>query len=102
MTMRGDSRPLSRWWPVAASVGAAIVSSVLSVLLLLGIQQRNAEQDRRAQAELARVQAQQKAALCGLVVLMDNAWRETPPPSTAGQNFANAIRDARRILDCPG
>lgn len=101
MTMRIDLRPLRRWWPVAAAVGSSILSSILAVVLLLAIQQRNAEQDRKAQEELARVQAQQKAALCGLVVLMDNAWRETPPATTSGHNLAAAIADARRILDCP-
>lgn len=103
MTMKGDARPLRRWWPVAASVGSSIVSSVLAVILLLGIQHRNAEQDRRAQAELARVQQQMTAALCALVVLMDNAYHETPPATLPGRNFADAISDARRNkLHCPG
>ena len=100
MTMTDDRRP-RRWWPVAASVGSAILSSVLVVFLLLGIQHRNAERDQRARQELARVQQQQTAALCGLVVLMDNAYRETPPSTVPGRNFADAITAARRILDCP-
>lgn len=100
MTMPADRRP-RRWWPIAASVGSAIGSAMLAVFLLLGVQHRSAERDQHAQRELAAAQAQQKAALCGLVVLMDNAWRETPPATTSGRNLAGAIADARRILDCP-
>jgi type II secretory pathway pseudopilin PulG len=101
-------RPPRRWWPVAASVGSAILSSLLTVGLVLAFQARNAEHDRQAQESLAHVQqdlaqaqSAQRAALCSLVVLMNNAYRETPPITITGRNFAEALDEARRILDCP-
>ena len=77
------------------------MSSMLTVILLLVIQARAAEQDRAARAELARVQAEQRAALCGMVVLMDDAYRQTPATTPAGKNLADAIGEARQKLGCP-
>lgn len=95
----GRERPA--WWPTAAAAATSILSSMLTVILLLVIQARATEREREARAEIARVQAQQQAALCGMVVLMDDAYRQTPATTPAGKNLADAIGQARVQLGCP-
>jgi hypothetical protein len=38
---------------------------------------------------------------CRVVVTMDDAYRETPPATAAGKNFAESISQLRRDIGCP-
>lgn len=95
------SRRLSAWWPVAAAAGTGILSAILAVVLLLGIQRRNAEADRRAQAELAAVQQRQRDALCAVVIVFDDNYRAAPPVTEAGRRNAAGLARLRADLGCP-
>jgi hypothetical protein len=101
MTMTGDPRPLRRWWPVAASVGAAILSSALAVFLAVGIQHRSAERDRQARVELQRAVQQLHDSICAVVIQFDNNYNSAPPETDAGKANAASIADLRHILGCP-
>lgn len=40
-------------------------------------------------------------AMCDVVVVQDEAFRETPPASTSGKNLAKALHDLRITYGCP-
>lgn len=89
------------WYAIAVAFVACAVCAGAAMgygIYVNGESRRRAEQ---AQTELARVQQEQRDALCRMVVLMDDAWHETPPSTTSGRNLAEAIADARATLGCP-
>jgi hypothetical protein len=89
------------WWPFAVTAGVSIASSLLTVALLLGIQQQSAEQDRIARHELQVAQESQRAALCQVVVNFDDNYRAAPPTTEAGIRNAASIARLRSGLHCP-
>jgi hypothetical protein len=89
------------WWPLATAAGVSVGSSVLTVALLLGIQQRSAEQDRIARHELQVAQESQRAALCQVVVNFDDNYMAAPPTTEAGIRNAASIARLRTGLHCP-
>lgn len=88
------------WYAITVAFAACLITAIASVGYASWV---NSESQRRAelgQRELAVAQAQQKAALCGMVVLMDDAYSKTPPTTPAGRNLADAIAVARMRLGC--
>lgn len=63
-------------------------------LALLAVGVISIEVERRDSAASAR-------KFCKVVSTMDDAYRETPPKTVAGQNMADSIAELRRELGCP-
>lgn len=71
------------WQTLVVVLVAAIVSSVASM----------------AYANAAARQSEQR--WCGVVSTLDDAYRETPPQTPAGQKIATNIRRLRADFGCP-
>lgn len=71
------------WALVAAVVASSLASSGLALALSL---RANAESDQK---------------VCGLVVVMDEAYRGTPAQTPAGREIATGVDQLRRDLNCP-
>lgn len=84
-----------RWWPLAVSVGTSVLSAILAASLCLTIQARNAERDREARVDLQRIQQEQRAALCALIIAQDDNYREFPASTELGEANARALADQR-------
>lgn len=71
--------------PVAASMAVLVVS--------LEVNARAVQGEREARLSSER-------ALCEVVVVLDDAYRETPPATVAGRNVAKAVADLRVANRC--
>lgn len=40
-------------------------------------------------------------AFCGIIVLLDDSWRSTPPTAPSGKALAAAVAEARAVNHCP-
>lgn len=99
--MREDEHIRPAWWPTAVSVGSSVLSAILATTLCLTVSARNAERGREARRELQEQNARIKNSVCGIVVALDNNYRENPPPSQLGQDNAQDLRELRVVLGCP-
>lgn len=74
-------RPSIYWWV------ALLLSSLTTGFVAIVIAQRsNAEGQRK---------------WCQVVVTLDDAYREKPPTTESGRNFAGSIAQLRHDLGCP-
>jgi hypothetical protein len=89
------------WYAITVAFVACLVVAIASVGYASWVNDQSQQRAEKGQAELATAQAQQRAALCGMVVLMDDAYSKTPPTTAAGRNLADAIAVARMRLNCP-
>lgn len=89
------------WYAIAVAFIACVVFGSAGIGIGFWANGQSQKRSAAAQAELARVQQEQRDALCRMVVLMDDAWHETPPSTVSGRNLAQAIADARATLGCP-
>lgn len=77
------------------------LSVPLGVLFSVGASVRIADHNTQEAIRRARAAgAAQKAATCTLVAHILAAYEETPPPSTAGRNVAEAWREEYRTIGC--
>lgn len=89
------------WYAIAVAFVACLISAASSVGYASWVNAQSQKRAERGQAELAAAQAQQRAALCEMVVLMDDAYSKSPPTTAAGRNLADAIAVARVKAGCP-
>lgn len=90
-----------RWWPIVVSVGSAVMSAVLSTTLCLTVSERNARHGREQRIELQESQARQHAALCALIVSLDDNYRSNPLPTELSKKNAQSVADQRALQGCP-
>jgi hypothetical protein len=83
-----------RWWPLAVSVGASVLSAILAAVLCLSVSERNAQRGREARAELT-------AQVCAIVVALDENYRSAPPATPVGKRNAASMSQLRVALGCP-
>jgi hypothetical protein len=69
------------------------VASILNSLLAIGYSNHVGEQSYQRSRELQR-------QICGMVVQLDDAQRQTPPPTQRARDFAKALHDYRVKLGC--
>jgi hypothetical protein len=89
------------WYAITVAFVACLITAIASVGYASWVNGQSQKRAEQAQAQLAVAQAQQRAALCGMVVLMDDAYSKTPPSTPAGRNLADAIAVARVRAQCP-
>lgn len=85
--------------------GITVVTVLLLVVLTVLASVRLAENNTRdaiARAEQSKAQArmEQWQSTCQVVSYILTAYQETPPPTEAGRNVAQAWLDEYRILGC--
>lgn len=68
---------MKAWWAVVNALALAILALVL-------IKYVNLEQQK----------------ICGLVITLDNANRENPPPTERQQHIADEVSKYRRAINC--
>jgi hypothetical protein len=78
---RAVIRPTIYWW-----IALLLSSLTTGVVAIVVARNGNAESQRK---------------WCRVVVTKDDAYRETPPATAAGKNFAESISQLRRDIGCP-
>lgn len=89
--------PDRRRFPSAYTLVAILASSMAASILAIAISVHTTSESIR-RAEESRRAADR--ALCGVVVTLDDAYRQTPPTTPAGKNLAAGLADLRRSLRC--
>jgi Tfp pilus assembly protein PilN len=87
-----SDRKARGWLTLLTAVG------VVLALVLAGswVQtQNNKSIEREREARLASEQA-----FCGIIILLDDAWNASPPPSSSGKSLAAAVAHARVVNHC--
>ena len=80
------------WWV------ALLASCSTTGALALGISLHSQAENNRRLDEQRR---ESDRRLCGVVVTMDDSYRETPARTPAGKNLQESISQLRRDLGCP-
>ena len=78
---------------LAVSVSASVISALLAGGLAITISSRQ-------QAEIRKVQEEQRVGLCQMVVRLDNNARREPPTTELGRQNAEDYRYLRQIYRC--
>ena len=81
------------WWIVV--LASSLTTGTLALVIALYSQ---AQSERQLEAQ--RRESERK--LCTVLIAQDEAWSETTPTTVTGRRVAEAIRDLRRDLGCPG
>lgn len=89
---------LPKWYVWLAVVLAPILASVTVLGIAL---QRSSEATARAVAQERQAREASEQAFCGIVTLLDDAWRATAPTTESGIRLAAAVREAREEYGCP-
>lgn len=79
------------WYSWLVVVGSAFTSTTLAVFLAFGLV--NAERERREQ---------DRAALCDVIILYDDARQGAPPVTEYGRKLADAFSGLRTKYNCDG
>lgn len=79
-----------------------MVACTITVLIVsLIVNQRAIERERSARIAAAQSAEASRVALCGIYVLLDDAYRARPPaPKTTGAELAVAVAAARIANHC--
>jgi hypothetical protein len=85
-----------RLWLTLLSI--VVIASTVSIYVSIREAERTTD-ETIARDRAARVV--QHEATCTLVAHILAAYEETPPPTTAGRNVAEAWRDEYRTIGCP-
>lgn len=81
------------WYSWLVVIGACFTSLLISVTISISTTRHMVERE-----EQARLQGEQ--ALCGVIYVLDDAYRQVPPTTPAGKQVAKAIAD-ERARRCP-
>ena len=79
--------------PIMASIGVLVIS--------LEVNDRSIERERQARLTAERERQASDRAFCGIVVLLDDSYRRSPPSTPAGRDLARAVNEARYGYRCP-
>lgn len=82
------------WYSWVVVVGTSVLSSTLAIVVGIESAQRAVDAERSA-----RLQSEQ--ALCSLVVVLDRAYKGTPPTTPTGKEVAEGMAGLRATLQCP-
>lgn len=81
---------------------SGMLACAISIVASVKIADANAQQQlERVAAAKDQATAEQKQAACQLIGNILDAYDETPPPTKAGKNVADAWREEYRLIDCP-
>lgn len=58
------------------------------------------QNDESVQRERMARQASERA-FCGIIILLDDAWKASPPTTDSGRALATAVTNARVVNHCP-
>lgn len=96
------SIPQSPGWRLWLSLAVAVILGVLvSIFASVKIADANAqEQIRRVAVAKEQATAEQRQAACQLVGNILDAYEETPPPTPAGKNVAQAWQEEYQLIGC--
>jgi hypothetical protein len=82
------------WYSWIVVVLVPVMASTAVLVVSLKINERSIERER-AQREAG------ERAFCGIVVLLDDSYRRSPPSTPAGKDLARAVAEARIGYRCP-
>jgi hypothetical protein len=86
-----------RRWPPAYTLVAILLSSLTTGVLAIVISTHGTSES------IMRIEENRRAsdrALCGVVVTLDDSYRQIPPTTPAGKNLAVGLAELRRDLHC--
>jgi hypothetical protein len=90
--MTDHGRP--SWYSWVVVVVVPLMASVAVLVISLRINEQSIQREREARRA-------SEQAFCGIVTLLDDSYRRTPPTTPAGRDLAAAVRDARAGYRCP-
>jgi hypothetical protein len=82
------------WYSWVVVVVVPLMASIAVLVISLRINEQSIERERDARRA-------SEEAFCGIVVLLDDSYRRSPPSTPAGKDLARAIGDARAGYRCP-
>lgn len=82
------------WYSWIVVVLVPIMASVAVLVISLRVNEQSIQREREARRA-------SEQAFCGIVTLLDDSWRRTPPSTQAGRDLATAVRGARATYNCP-
>lgn len=82
------------WYSWVVVVMAPILASMAVLNISLKVNERSIERERSAREASTR-------AFCSIIILLDDSWHDTPPPSQSGKALALAVSNARAVNHCP-
>ncbi len=83
------------WYSWVVVVGGNLATLLLTVVVVLTVNQRSIDRERAARLASER-------ALCAVVDIYVQAARDAPPPPTAyGREIVESMRALRAALRCP-
>jgi hypothetical protein len=82
------------WYSWVVVVLVPLMASVAVLVISLRVNEQSIEREREARRA-------SEQAFCGIVTLLDNSYRRSPPSTQAGRELAVAIRGAREGYNCP-
>lgn len=94
--MQTHGRP--GWYSWLVVVLVPIMASIAVLVITLKVNERTVRESVARETEARRASEQ---AFCGIVVLLDDSYRRTPPVTPAGRELALAISRARSTYECP-
>jgi hypothetical protein len=94
--MQAHGRPA--WWSWLVVVLVPLLASVGVLVITLRVNERTVETTVAREREARRAA---ELAFCGIIVLLDDTYKRTPPETPAGKGLAKAVRDARGTYNCP-
>lgn len=89
-----------RWWPLAVSVGASVLSALLAAGLALTVSHRQVEASAKVQGQIQAALEAQRTGLCAFVVRLDDNARREPPSTQLGRDNAVAYAQFRLAYRC--
>lgn len=101
--MQAHGRP--SWYSWVVVVLVPLVASIGVLVVSLRVNSNAIDRERRANSDAInrerQVRIESQRAFCGIVVLLDETWRRTPPTTAAGRELADAVAAARVVNRCP-
>jgi hypothetical protein len=94
--MRAHGRP--GWYSWLVVVLVPILASMAVLVTTLKVNERTVRESVARESEARRAS---ERAFCGIVTLLDDSYRRTPPSTQAGRELAMAVRNARAGYRCP-
>lgn len=85
------------WYSWIVVVMVPIMASIAVLVISLRINERTTQESIQREREARRASEQ---AFCGIIVLLDDSYRRSPPVTQTGRELAGAIARARSGYGC--